>query len=198
MHDLLTDKVSWIGKNEERVNDISASVQGNKIIIDNVSLKLEEGDEIRRMLPNGIEEVFLILNLKYYLGGELFKDLAHVSIDVRKKTQLDVNKTHQQFHIYGNNSQMNVNSPNSTITMINITENNLFEKLRLLVNEQIADDDDKSDLLSQVDELEKTKDKKSFSEHYINFIASAANHATLLTALSSFIPVFMNIMHELK
>jgi len=193
---LLTDKVSLIKKNGERVNDIYASVQGKKIFMDDVSLKTEEGDKLTRTLPNGMEETYLILNAEYFLG---VKPLEHIEIDVRKETQIDPSShPHQEFHIHGNNSQMNINSPNANLNTINITQSNLFEKLKGVIDEQITDKNIKIELLSQVEELEKAQGEKSFSEKYNNFIASASNHATLWSALYPFIPTIMDIIHEAR
>lgn len=190
----LNDKISLIRSNGERVDDIPASVQGNEIFIDDITLKMEEGDKLTRTLPNGIEETYLILNLEYYLGF-----MGHVEIDVRKETQIDLHKpSHQEFHIHGNNSQMNINSLNSSLNSINITPSELFERLKDIVDEQITDSNAKSELLSQVQELEEAGDKKSFSERYTNFIASAANHATLWVALSPLIPTFMDLLIKFK
>lgn len=194
MREYLTDKVSLIRKNGDRVEDIPALVQGNKIMIDDIDLKMEEGDKLTRMLPNGIEEAFLILNLKYYLASMKF-----VEIDVRKETQIDARKpSSQEFHLHGNNSQMNINSPNSNLNSIIITQDKLFETLRSIVNEQITDINAKSELFNQVEKLEKAEDKKSFSERYNEFIASAANHANLWVALSPLIPTFMDLMNRFK
>jgi hypothetical protein len=198
MREFMTNKVSLIRKNGERVDNILASVQGKKIITDDISLKMEEGDKILRVLPNGIEEKYLITNLEYHIS-ELFEGMEHVTIHVRKETQIDpLSPPHLEFHTHGSNSQMNINSPNANLNTINITHNDLFEKLKNVVEEQIVDENTKSELLSQVKELEKVQGERSFSEKYTDFIASAANHVTLWGALSPFIPAFMEIIHKIK
>jgi len=84
MDDLLPDRVSLIRKNGDRTDNILASVQGNKILVGDTSLQMEEGDTLIRKLRNGIEEKYLILNLNYYEDEEL----GHIEIDVRKKTKM--------------------------------------------------------------------------------------------------------------
>jgi hypothetical protein len=191
------NKISLVRKNGEQIDDILAAVQGEKIITDNISLIMEEGDEILRILPNGVEEKYTITNLEYNIS-DLFQGMEHVIIHVRKETQIDSRgPSNQQFNIYGNNSQMNINSPNANLNNINITCAELFENLRCVIDEKITDENAKSKLLNQVDELEKVQGEKSFSEKYTNFIASAANHATLWSALSPFIPAFMEIIHKI-
>ena len=195
--EFMTNKISLVRKNGERIDNILASVQGKEIIMDNISLKMEEGDKILRMLPNGTEERYTIINLEYHLN-DLFQGMEHVEIHVRKETQIDSHgPPNQNFNIYGNNSQMNINSPNANLNNINITCTELFEKLRCVIEEKITDENARSELLNQVSELEKVQGNKSFSEKYTNFIASAANHATLWGALTPFIPAFMEIIHKI-
>jgi len=91
MDDLLTDKVSLIRKNGDRIDNIPASVQGNKIFTGNTSLQMEEGDTLIRILKNGKEEKYSILNLDYYED----EDLGHIKIDVRKETTVqEMTNTH--------------------------------------------------------------------------------------------------------
>lgn len=191
MRDLLTDKVSLIRKNGDIVDNIFASVQGRKVFMDDMNLKMEEGDKLIRIHPNGTEETYLILNLKYLLFG----DLSHIEIDVKKDTQIDLLKP-QELHIYSSNSQIIINSPNSNLNALNIAQGDLFERLRQVVDKNITDDNNiKAELLRQVEELEKAQGDESFSERYNRFIASAANHATLWGALSPFISPLLEIMH---
>lgn len=190
MRDLLTDKVSLIRKNGDIVDNIFASVQGRKVFMDDMNLKMEDGDKLIRILPNGKEETYLILNLKYLLFG----DLSHIEIDVKKDTQIDPLKP-QELHIHSSNSQMIINSPNSKLNAFNIVQGDLFERLRQAVDTNITDNNIKMELLSQLEELEKAQGDESFSERYNRFIASAANHATLWSALSPFISPLLEIMH---
>jgi len=193
-----TNEISLIRKNGERVDNIFASVQGREILMGDISLKMEEGDKILRMLPNGVEEKYVIINLEYHIN-DLFKGMEHVTIHVRKETQIDSHSPpNQQFNIYGNNSQMNINSHNAKLNTTNVTHIDLFKKLRDVVREQITDENARSELLGRVDELEKVQEDKSFSEKYTDFIASAANHATLWSALSPFIPTFMDMIHKIR
>src|SRR5258705_9103855 len=57
-------------------------VSENTILIDDVSSVIEVGDEIRRALPNGREEVFVVEDPVFY---EKFHSIdAHYQVKVRK------------------------------------------------------------------------------------------------------------------
>jgi hypothetical protein len=55
---LLKDKVSLLRKNGERVDEIKASVQSKKIIIQRSDVLIETGDLIQRKMSNGGEETY--------------------------------------------------------------------------------------------------------------------------------------------
>jgi len=83
-NDLLTDRVSLIRNNGNRIDDIPASVQGNRIFVGDTSIQMEEGDILIRKLQNGLEEKYFISNLNYYED----KLLGHIKIGVKKETKI--------------------------------------------------------------------------------------------------------------
>lgn len=189
IHAHLNDRVSWIKNNGERHENILALIQKNKIYLDDLSLKIEEGDKIARVLPNGIEELYLIKYINWVsgLGG-----FDHMEIEVGKEKAIhNQGTTHVEYHQHGPTEQVNINSPKASfrrIDNINITNNNIFLQLKKAIEENVAEEDAKSDLLQQVEALKNAEGQKAFSELYNKFIASAANHATLLTAIAPIIP----------
>jgi len=91
MDDLLTDEVSLIRKNGDRIDSIPASVQRNKIYIGYTSLQIEDGDILIRKLKNGKEEKYSLLQLNYHED----KDLGYIEMDVQKETKAhDTTNTH--------------------------------------------------------------------------------------------------------
>jgi hypothetical protein len=189
IHAHLKDRVVWVKKNGEKQDNILALIQKDKIFMDDISLKIEEGDKIARKLPNGIEELYLITYIDYVSG---FGGIDHMEIDVEKEKAIrNIGATHVEYHQHGNTEQVNINSSRASfkkIDKIEITNNNIFMQLKNAIEENVAEEDAKSDLLQQVEVLENAQGQKVFSNHYNEFIASAANHATLLTAIAPIIP----------
>ncbi len=60
--DLLTDTISLLKNNGERVDNIQSSVQTNKIFIDRSDILIEPGDLIQRNMSNGGEETFQVID----------------------------------------------------------------------------------------------------------------------------------------
>lgn len=82
----MRDKVSLVKQDGAQFDNIQASVQPGKIFIDDASLPIEEGDRIKRKLPSGLTESYLVLDRGYYegIGGIP----AHYQIKVRKETAI--------------------------------------------------------------------------------------------------------------
>lgn len=189
IHAHLKDRVVWVKKNGEKQDNILALIQKDTIFMDDLSLKIEEGDKIARVLPNGIEELYLIKYIDWVSG---FGGIDHMEIDVEKEKAIrNIGATHVEYHQHGNTEQVNINSPEASlrkIDKIEIINNNIFMQLKNAIEENVAEEDAKSDLLQQVEVLENAQGQEVFSKHYHEFIASAANHATLFTAIAPIIP----------
>ena len=67
----------------------------------------------------------------------------------------------------------------------------MFEQLEKIINEN-------SELKRKVEDIKKSQGKKELFEYYTDFMASAANHATLITTVLQFVPTLYSIMSKLK
>ncbi|RLB78504.1 MAG: hypothetical protein DRH24_14325 [Deltaproteobacteria bacterium] len=85
--ELMGDEIYIESPSGEIVGPVKASVQRNKIYINDEKLIIEEGGKILRPLPNGKAESHLILQVDFHkdpIGG----DLSHYEITTRKETSL--------------------------------------------------------------------------------------------------------------
>lgn len=99
--DLMGDDVFIVSPSGERIGPVKASVQGNKIFINDERLIIEEGGKILRPLPNGKSESYSILQVNFH--KDPFGDLSHYEIRTRKDSSLvaspvgpTINITHSQ------------------------------------------------------------------------------------------------------
>lgn len=189
---LLRDRVNLIRKNGDRIDDIRASVQGNKILVRDTSIQMDEGDTLTRKLQNGLEEKYLILNLNYHDR----KSTGYISIDVQKETKIqNPKKTHLEYNQYGNVGQLNIDSSDASQIIV-ITEDNIFEQLNKTVDSTVPNANEKAKLLDQIEDLKNTHGQKGFLEKYNSFISSAANHVALWAALSPFISILTGMFRK--
>ena len=80
--DLMDDNVKLVKQNGQVIENIIANVQPKLIFIDDVKIPIEEGDHIIRKLPNGLEEIYKILDRGFYNNSGGIP--AHYQIKVQK------------------------------------------------------------------------------------------------------------------
>jgi hypothetical protein len=114
LSNMLKDTVTLIKKDGTQFDGIKASVQTKKIFINDASLPIEEGDNITRILPSGLTEVYLVLDRGFY--DKQMGSSAHYQVQVSKVTTRELQQLPMQFNIgsvYGSNI---ATQGNATIT----------------------------------------------------------------------------------
>ena len=86
MDGLMSDDIIIETPAGERTGPVKASVQGNKIYVNDQSLVIEEGGKIFRPLPNGKSECHLILQADFH--NDPHGHLSHYEITTRKESSL--------------------------------------------------------------------------------------------------------------
>lgn len=159
-----------------------AVVQGvytsNMIAVDDVSANLVAGDELRRALPNGTEEAFEVLDPVFYDGGNMIP--PHYQVKIRRKGAFNPGTGgNYTIHVSGHNARLSINSTdNSTNTVI---DNRLFAELRSAITEKVHDEAIRVAMLTCVDDMDaSSRDERGFVTAYQRFIASAADHMTIV------------------
>lgn len=189
--ELMNDTVSLLKSDERKFENIKASVQRDKIFIDDGSIPVEEGDTYVRKLPNGIVERYTVLDAGYYEGIAGIK--THYQSVVRKETKIEpkTQPTHIVYNLIGPNARVNIQSVDSSTNLVEIEPSELFEKLRAVIKHSIKDDNVSAQLSEKVDELHQTQGTKAFVTKYQEFMALAANHVTIL---APFIPALSQML----
>lgn len=186
---IMTDTVSLVKRDGRRFEDIKASVQRDKIFIDDASIPVEEGDTYERTLPSNIVERYTVLDAGYYEGIASIK--AHYQSVVRKETKIEPQSQPIQvvYNLIGPNARVNIQSVD---TSTNVESSELFEKLRGLIKHSISDETVSAQLSEKVDELQQAQGTKNFVTKYQEFMALAADHVTIL---APFIPALSQMLN---
>jgi hypothetical protein len=188
--DMMSELVTLVKADGRQFTNIRASVQPNKIFIDDSKLPIEEGDKFHRILPNGHTEVYLVLDRGFYKGMHGIPD--HYQVSVRKETALSKHQTGPTvYNVTGPNARININSVDLSANVVDISAENLFTELRKAIREGVAETSRRAAVLKAVDGLETSKEKPSFGQRYREFIAAAADHMTLL---APFIPALTQLL----
>ncbi|WHY71256.1 hypothetical protein [Fictibacillus enclensis] len=185
---LMKDLIIVEKKNGTMYSDIRAGINLDYVLIADCSLPIEEGDRIIRVLPNGLEENYIVLDRGY--TEKAFGTPAHYRVKVSRSSVLETKQwtvIHNHNH-GGDFANFSINSTdNSTNTNV-IIKNDLevFDHLKQSIQSLVIEEAEKSRLLKETDELKNTVGTKNFKSRYEKFISSAANH---ITVISPFLPI---------
>lgn len=115
---IMRDKVDLLKLNGDVYSDIKSNVQPNLILIDDVSIPIEEGDTLVRILPNNLRETYIVKDRGFFSG--VGRVQSHYQVKVEKEN-IHKEKTASSSvnNFYGNitNSQIQQNVRNSNQTM---------------------------------------------------------------------------------
>ena len=95
------------------------------------------------------------------------------------------------FNLQGPHSRVNIQSQDNSINISHQITENVFADMRQVIQTHIQNDEEQRQILNKLDELESAKGTASFLQKYQDFIASAANHMSLL---AQFIPALTQIL----
>ncbi|WP_336073683.1 hypothetical protein [Priestia megaterium] len=186
LNHMMKDKVSLKRKNGQVYTDIRAGLQKGKILIEDISIIIEEGDTLSRILPSGTSEEYIVLTIHQY--NKRFSIPAYYELEVRKRTSLSDYGEGTTFidqsvnHFNGNNNRVNKHSTdNSSNQIYEKTEISVFNQLREKLAKSDIPETKKNEIINRVEELEKAIGTSNALSKYQNLISSAADHMTVLT-----------------
>ena len=91
-------------------------------------------------------------------------------------------------------ARVNIQSDNSSINISSVTNEELFAGIASAINGHVANVEQRTEMLDKLDAL-KRADDKTVGERYREFIATAADHMTLLTP---FLPALTALLIGMK
>ena len=180
--ELMRDRITLVKQDGTQIEDIKASVQSGKIIVHDETLPFEEGDTLLRKLTNGYTERYTILDTGFHQG--LHKIPASFQMKVRKETNVRNDQVGSViYNLYGAQARVNVQSTDNSINTYNAGATAIFNDLRQQISQNITSEPERDTLLMRVDEMELAHQTGGFLEKYQAFIASAADHITIIAPL---------------
>jgi hypothetical protein len=93
---------------------------------------------------------------------------------------------------HGPNARINLDTTDNSTNIASVSHDSLFVQIKEKAC-SIADETERQDVLTRLDELEKARGSAGFMHAYQNFIASAANHMTLL---APFMPLLAQLVSQ--
>jgi hypothetical protein len=190
----MTETVT-LRKQSGETHKFEAMVQATKIFTEDSDLPVEEGDEVERILPNGRAETYVVEERGFRKGTFPIPD--HYQMKVRKGAPTKSKPpqpTTQIYNLTGTHARVNIQSEDSSINISSVTNEQLFTGIATAIREQVTDEGQRTEMLEKL-HLLKQADAKTIGEKYREFIATAADHMTLLTP---FLPALTALLVGIK
>ena len=182
------ERVRLIKQDSSIIENIEALIQTEHFLIEETTVKIEEGDTFERTLPKGEVEKYTVINRGFCIGTSGIP--AHYQVSVQKQTNLSrpINENVVNNYNISGAEKININSTDNSVTY-NITENDiaLMETLKTLAKEL----ENSNAIIDSIEEMKNNVGKKSFAEKYNAFIQSVANHMTIF---APFIPALTQLL----
>lgn len=181
--DLENDKIRVIkADGQQSSKEYKCTVSKNGIQTFDVSIDVEEGDFIERLLSNGKTEKYLVSESQYSEGmPPTIPPFYEFKVSNVKSIPNASPAATNVYHVSGNNARVLNHSVDHSSNVVNINNDKVFEELRALIEAQLPN----TGLIPLVNEMEQASGTNGFAAKYNAFIQSAANHMTLL---APFIP----------
>ena len=167
-----------VSKGSSATTTVDAIATGNEIVVPNEQVVIQPGDEMRRALPNGTDEVFEVVDPVF--NQETFGIPGHFLVKVRKKGLLPHGSGGNfNIHVEGANSRVNIASDDRSLNVVG--NNELFTEIRQHLEKEIDDAEVRQEILGALQEMEAASSKNELAGAYQRFIGASANHMTIIT-----------------
>lgn len=171
--------------------DVRCTVQafyaGGIFIVEDMKADVRPGDELRRMLPNGNDDVFAVDDPELFNTGIV---ATHYQVKVSRKGTFSHNVGGHFISVSGPNARVNVGSNDHSTNISH--QGDVFGDIRQAVKVGVREEAKRAEILAAIDEAERTKGTGGFLTAYQKVISIAADHIGLLgpflPALTALIP----------
>ena len=170
-----------------------AVVDKNRIITQDTSLLIEEGDTIERDLPHGRKETLSVTHVQFYGGLGSIKEFYEITTGKPNSFANRPSEPGVSVHVTDSpHTRVNLNSVDSSNNVVSIrAKKEVFQQTRQLLETGVADSEERTALLQSVKEMEAAHETQDFITKYKDFMGLAANHMTVLTPV---IPVLAALL----
>jgi hypothetical protein len=169
---------------------IVASLRGATVQQAHMKLRRTGGDEYAGLLGarNLVREVD---RLSTPILNEIACQLERRQHMVARNSESG--KTTNVYHVYGHNPHWNLNSVDSSVNTVTLTNDQLFVHLKEEIAAKVTQAEERDTLLGRLEALERAQNTPSFGQRYTEFISTAANHMEII---APFIPALTEILQK--
>lgn len=176
-----TDLVDLIKKDGTNIPKIPASVQKNRIFIDDASLVIEDGDQLEHKLANGLCERYMVLDHGF---KPAFSSMpAHYQVAVKKVGSQDQRPPTliQHITLNGENGRVNNHTVDQSVNTVIKDSNHLYDQMKALTKD--LETSLSNQVQSKIEELRGAKEKGTFLKKYKEIFELTSQHIGFITKL---------------
>ena len=97
------------------------------------------------------------------------------------------------YHVTGHNNRWVTHSQDNSINVVTQSSEQIFASLRREIESRVPPGEEQTDILNRLTELEQAQSSSSFKQRYVDFIAVAANHISLI---APFVPALTEMLQK--
>jgi hypothetical protein len=190
-HLFKTDKIDIFKQDGSLVKaNVPAQVDRKTIVISDVSIPIECGYSIKRLLPAGIVEEYVVEDPGFDQGMHPMK--PQYCVIVRRKDAISRPPTSISYHVTGVGARLNIGTYDSSHNVIfqQGSPTELFEQLRKVA--AALPESDREAIFQSIGDMEDVQGKPTFLDRYTDFMALIASHVTvfapMIPALTALLP----------
>lgn len=167
-----------------RSASLPAAVDQEKIYTQNADVPIEVQDKIERDLPGGRVELLMIDDVHCWSGIGSIESFYEITYSRDNRRQREANPTGLSISVSGSpQAHVNVHSTDSSTTIVELPADEMFSRLREQIETNLRDSPEFDKLIDQVDRMERTLGTKEFGSAYKDFMATVADHVTVIAPL---------------
>lgn len=148
---------------------------GDIFFIDDMSADLEQGDELRRVLPNGKDDVYQIVDPQF-IDNQI--EAPHYQVKVQRKGMFAHDAGGYRVSVSGDNARVNIQSTDNSVNVVN--SGSMFSEMRDAITKGVTDREQVAAILAAIDRVEQDKGTSGFLGAYQHLVGVAADHIGLL------------------
>jgi hypothetical protein len=146
------------------------------------------GDELRRLLPNGVEEAFEVVEPTF---NDVMSDMpAFYAVKVRRKGTFQPGTGgNYTFHVTGPNARVNIGSTDGSQNVVG--DHAVFRDLQHAVRAAALPEGDRASLEEAIRSMRASAGTDEFKSAYQRFVEVAAAHITIV---APFLPALTHLL----
>ncbi len=152
---------------------------------------IQVGDWVKGKLTNNVFNIHDIT--VHTLRGQIFQKKCYylTKVEFEEKEVLRQSNQSIVYNLIGANTRVNNHSTDQSINVVNTSNHDLFDEIKKILNDNVANKDELHELRLLVNDMESNQNTSAFNQSYTKFITNAANHMTIL---SPFIPALTQMI----